>query len=221
MSKPATCRSCGAPLAPDQRYCLACGTRVAAPRLDFLAELERAAHAGPHGATDPAQAQQPAAALPVGAVAAGPPPPASRLDRIGGPMGVAAVLLVALGIGFLIGQGDEQQPVAQRAPVVNIQGGLPVSSGAAADGGAGDLPADDLSTGGDGGGRAAGGGRRAAAEDAAAVQRSTQGISKDAPRRGGDINRLRAEPETTATPGAPPPVDDEPAGGGTEAEVIG
>lgn len=217
-SQPATCRSCGAPLAPDQRYCLACGTRVAAPRLDFAAEVERAA-ARP-ALTDATQVQQPAA-LPPGVVAAAPQQPASRLDRIGGPMGVAAVLLVALGIGFLIGQGDDQQPVAQRAPVVNIQGGLPVSSGAAADGGAGsgDASADDLPA--DGGGRAAGGGRRAAAEDAAAVQRSTEGISKEAPRRGGDINRLRAEPETTATPGAPPPVDDEPAGGGSEAEVIG
>jgi len=36
-----TCRRCSAPLAVDQRYCLECGARRAAPRLDFLSLLER------------------------------------------------------------------------------------------------------------------------------------------------------------------------------------
>ena len=241
MSQLSTCRSCGAPLAPDQRYCLACGSRVAAPRLDFIAEVERAAATGAGGAAGggatgdgtaaggagggwPASAAGGAAgAGPAGAAAAAPAP--SRLDRVGGPMGIAAVLLVALGVGFLIGQGGDQQPVAQRAPVVNIQGGLPAASGTggatAGDDGSG-LGADDAESGGGASaGTGAGRGRRSAAPDAAAVERSTEGISKAAPRRGGDINRLRAEPDTTATPGAPPPVDDEPAGGGSEAEVIG
>jgi hypothetical protein len=41
MSQTQTCQSCGASLALDQRYCLDCGTRVAAPRLDVVAESER------------------------------------------------------------------------------------------------------------------------------------------------------------------------------------
>ncbi len=41
MSQSTTCRTCGASLQPDQRYCLSCGTRVTAPRLDFVAEMER------------------------------------------------------------------------------------------------------------------------------------------------------------------------------------
>jgi phosphatidylinositol-3-phosphatase len=36
-----TCRRCASPLAVDQRYCLECGARRAAPRLDFLSLLER------------------------------------------------------------------------------------------------------------------------------------------------------------------------------------
>lgn len=202
MSQPTPCRSCGAPLAPDQRYCLACGTRVAAPRLDFVAETERFAAA---------DAAAGASAPPAPAAAAAEPRP-SRMDRVGGPMGVAAVLLVALGVGFLIGRGGEPAPVVQRAPVVNIQGGLPAGSSA----GAATTPV----AGDDGGSDADSGASRS--RRSSSSERSTRGISKAPPRRtGGDINRLRAEPETTATPGAPPPKDDEPAGGGTDALQIG
>ncbi|MDW5598132.1 hypothetical protein VSS74_27495, partial [Conexibacter stalactiti] len=60
MSQTPSCRTCGASLAPDQRYCLSCGTRVAAPRLDFLAEAERAEAAGrPDGAAGAAGAGAP------------------------------------------------------------------------------------------------------------------------------------------------------------------
>jgi hypothetical protein len=224
MSQSTTCRSCGAPLAPDQRYCLACGTRVAAPRLDFLAEVERSAAADREAAAASVAPGAAGASSAVAVPAAGAAHPApSKLDRVGGPMGVAAVLIVALGVGFLIGQGGDPQPVQQRAPVVNITGGLPAggagSAGTAADGDGDAATAD----GGDGGGSsgAGRGGRRSSASDAAAVERSTDGLSKAPPRASGDINRLRAEPDTTATPGAPPPTDDEPAGGGTEAETIG
>ncbi|HEY6758690.1 MAG TPA: zinc ribbon domain-containing protein, partial [Baekduia sp.] len=36
------CPSCGAALAPDQRYCLSCGTRVADFRVDWMALLATA-----------------------------------------------------------------------------------------------------------------------------------------------------------------------------------
>ncbi|HWH92870.1 MAG TPA: hypothetical protein VNT03_03330, partial [Baekduia sp.] len=35
----ATCGQCGAPLAGDQRYCLECGARRGAPRVDPLGAL--------------------------------------------------------------------------------------------------------------------------------------------------------------------------------------
>lgn len=110
MSPTPSCPMCRAPLAPGQRYCLACGARAAAPRLDFAAESERA-HAEARAATAP---------TPPATAAAGPAP--SRLDKAGGPMGLAAVVLVALGVGFLAGQASKDEPPAQRAPIVNIEG---------------------------------------------------------------------------------------------------
>ncbi len=227
MSQSTTCRTCGASLQPDQRYCLSCGTRVTAPRLDFVAEMERVEAAGgaapqgvPTGVTGAATpGAAPSQQQPAVAAALAP----SRLDKIGGPMGAAAVVLVALGVGFLIGRGGDEQPVAQRAPVVNIQGGLPAAGAAttpqtvdpSADAGAGDTAAGGGDTASDAAGR-----RRTAADDAARVAESTRDIPKSTGSdAGGDINRLRREPVETATPGAPPPTDNEPSGGGTEADV--
>jgi hypothetical protein len=42
-----TCRTCGALLAADQRYCLECGARHGAPRLDWKAMTMRSAPGGP------------------------------------------------------------------------------------------------------------------------------------------------------------------------------
>lgn len=231
MSQTTTCRTCGASLAADQRYCLSCGTRVASPRLDFLAEAERAEAAGfsPAGvsAADAPTAVHASGGPAAGAPAYAPAPAPSRLDKVGGPMGAAAVVLVALGIGFLIGQNGDEQPVAQRAPVVNIQGGLPTGGATAAptDVTVDDTLVDDAAAAAEGG-AGGGGGRTAArrvADDAARVAESTRDIPKSTGESdaGGDITRLRAQPTQTATPGAPPPRDDEEAGGGTEAETIG
>ncbi|WP_148261137.1 hypothetical protein [Conexibacter woesei] len=221
MSQNTTCRTCGASLAPDQRYCLACGERVAAPRLDFAAELD-----APPAASAPSPGASPGASPTAAPAASGGAPPPSRLDRVGGPMGAAAVVLVALGVGFLIGQGGNEPPtVTQPAPVVNFQGGTGGGTGAPVDGATTDEGATDA-TGGDAGsgGRArTAGGRRAAAEDARRVLDSLRDIPKSdgGEDTGGDINRLRALPDETATPGAPPPRDDREAGGGTEAFEIG
>lgn len=100
------CRSCGAPLAVDQRYCLSCGTRRAEARVPFFDVLGDL-----HGAAAAVAAPMPPAS---------PPPLWSR----GGPWAVAALVVGTLGLGVLIGRGGEedQAPVAQRAPVVNVQG---------------------------------------------------------------------------------------------------
>ena len=140
-------------------------------------------------------------------------------------MGAAAVVLVALGIGFLIGQaGDDTLPV-QRAPVVNIQGGGLPAAGAPAttDTTATDSTATDDTSGDTDAGSDRGAARRRAADDAADVQESTRDIPKSTGTEdaGGDITRLRQQPTETATPGAPPPRDDRPAGGGTRVETFG
>jgi hypothetical protein len=251
MSQTTTCRTCGASLAPDQRYCLSCGTRVSSPRLDFLAEYERqhgaaqsngqAPSAGAGTAGGPAallNGSANSATAPTATTAAAPSTVAtggsSRLDRVGGPMGAAAVVLVALGIGFLIGQsGNDSTPVAQRAPVVNIQGGLPTSAPAAAPTTTPDASATGADSGGAAGGdsgsssspsRSRGSTRSGAASaaDARSVEDSIRNIPKtDTSTAGGDLNRLRAQPDETATEGPPPPKDNKAPGGGGRATVIG
>jgi hypothetical protein len=194
----ASCRNCSAPLAPDQRYCLSCGVRVAAPRVEWAGALGApAAAAGAAG--------QPAA----GGARAG-SSWALMLDRIGGPMGVAAIVLVALAVGFLLGQSGSgpsgPATIIQRPPIVNVQGGSPATTGDAS--GAG--------TAGSGSGTS---GRSATGSGAAG---STGGIPQATPDgAGGNLNRLRAQPQNQATGGSAPRRDNKPSGGGTSAETIG
>jgi hypothetical protein len=111
---------CGAPLAEDQRYCLNCGERRADARIPFM-DILRAA-------PPPAQPPPSAPATPA-------PPPPERggfgLTPLAAGVGViCAVLLV--GLGFLIGRSGQKtpRPVAQKAPVVNVQ--APAGGGQAA-----------------------------------------------------------------------------------------
>lgn len=114
------CATCAAPLAPDQRYCLECGTRRAAPRVPVAAALP----------APPPVARETVVA----------PPLLTPVQRLGGIWGVAALLLVALGVGVVIGRSGEDAPVAA-APAPVILGAGPtgttavaaVAGGAAAD----------------------------------------------------------------------------------------
>jgi hypothetical protein len=189
------CRSCSSPLAADQRYCLSCGTRVAAPRVEWASALGGVSS----GAAASAPERQRAGARWT-----------LMLDRVGGPMGAAAVVLVALGVGFLLGQGSSgpsgPATIIQRPPVVNVQGG-----GTAA-------PSDASGTG--NAGATTGSGSKKRSKDSGG---STAGIPKAQTQdnAGGDLNRLRAQPEDQATGGTAPRRDNKPAGGGTDAETIG
>jgi hypothetical protein len=112
------CANCGAPLAADQRYCVECGERHGDPRLPVMS-----------GRQD------------LSAPALAPPPPrkgASRLARASANTALIAgvgTLLVALGVGVLIGRSSESnnQPAASAAPqVVTIAGGGAVAGAPAA-----------------------------------------------------------------------------------------
>ena len=104
----APCASCGSPLAADQRYCLNCGTRRAERRVPVEAT------GAPPGALQ-AGTRRPAPAAPAGGAA---------VDRLGGAWGVAALLLLALGVGVIIGnQGGDDTSVAARPPEVTISAG--------------------------------------------------------------------------------------------------
>ena len=92
----AACAGCGAPLAPDQRYCLACGRPASPVRLAFLDVLQaepRPASTAILGAQSAAGYQPP------------PDPPGmlGSLRRYSGLFGLLGVLLASLLIGLLVG----------------------------------------------------------------------------------------------------------------------
>ncbi len=134
-STPAACAGCGAPLAPDQRYCLACGRPASPVRLAFLDVLQT----------------EPAGTAILGAPPAGYPPPADppgvlgSLRRYSGLFGLLGVLLASLLIGLLVGHwltgsnGNSGKqvvevkglsaPLAAASPTTAGSSGTPAGSG--------------------------------------------------------------------------------------------
>lgn len=104
------CGACGAPMASDQRYCLECGQRRGDPRLPFMdaVVLMEAVK----------QSRQPPPPQPPKRKRGGISPNAALIAGIG-------TLLLALGIGVLIGHSGTQE-VAQTAAapqVITVGGG--------------------------------------------------------------------------------------------------
>lgn len=110
------CSNCGAPLAADQHYCTECGQRRGAPRFPFMdgvAQRRREAQLAP-------------------------PPPRPRLTTNSTLIAGIATLLLAMGIGVLIGRsGNSSNPKAPPVQVVSVAGG---ASGAAGASNAGTTP---------------------------------------------------------------------------------
>jgi hypothetical protein len=105
------CANCGAHLAPDQRYCVECGTRRGEARFPVTDMMSRQA------------------------AAATPPPPKKRVRMTANSTLIAgiATLLLALGVGVLIGRGtnDSNGKASAAAPVI-ISGGATGASGSTA-----------------------------------------------------------------------------------------
>ena len=105
-----TCAGCGAPLALDQRYCLQCGQRRGDPRLPFMDAVVLM-----EAVRRPRQAP--------------PPPPKKRRGGISPNAALitgVGVLLLALGIGVLIGQSGNDGTVAsapQTPQIITVGGG--------------------------------------------------------------------------------------------------
>ena len=101
------CSNCQAPLASDQRYCVNCGERRGKARFSYVAESTQVATA------DTASA----------AAAPARPRMVSGLNFIAG----IATLLLAMGVGVLIGEGvknNKQVPVASAGKTyVTVNGG--------------------------------------------------------------------------------------------------
>jgi hypothetical protein len=109
-----SCPDCGARMAADQRYCLNCGHRRGEPRLPFMDAvvfMDSMNAAGGTAGTPP------------------PPPPAqsgesNRWNANAALIAGVATLVLAIGVGFLIGRsGHENAPQAAAPQVIKVEGG--------------------------------------------------------------------------------------------------
>jgi hypothetical protein len=97
------CGACGAAMAADQRYCVECGERRGAPRVSLL-----------EGPT-----QRPRESPPQS-----PPSPQRRIAPVNSTLiAIIGTLLLALGIGVLIGRSGNTSVKSPPAQVVTISGG--------------------------------------------------------------------------------------------------
>jgi len=123
------CPSCGSSLLPDQRYCLSCGQRRGEPRLPIMDAVAY---------MDASKRPQPAAA------AAPPKPPPRRRPSVSASsslVAVVATLVLALGVGVMIGRsGDDGMSNTAAPQIIRVGGGgetaTASTSGAAAGGAA-------------------------------------------------------------------------------------
>lgn len=115
----ALCANCSASLAPDQRYCLACGQPASPVRLAFLDVLQ--------GDAGLANGTAPVGVLPASYASYGPPlepagGPESWLRRYSGLFGLLAVLLLSIVVGLLVGHWVTQSKAPAGAQVVKVEG---------------------------------------------------------------------------------------------------
>jgi hypothetical protein len=141
------CSNCGAALAADQRYCLACGERNGDPRLPVMG--------GRDALSSPAT---PAAVTTT-----------TRGPRGGGSTNTALIagvgtLLVALGVGVVIGRSsDNDNSTAKTPQVITVGAPAAAAAGAAVAGASGTTPGDTSgaagTTAGGSGSKGSGGGK--------------------------------------------------------------
>ena len=109
-----SCLNCGARMAADQRYCLNCGHRRGEPRLPFMDAvvfMESMGPGGGPGATPPPPPSE--------------PKPSNRMNANAALIAGVATLVLAIGVGFLIGRSghDGASNAAAQAPIKVIEVG--------------------------------------------------------------------------------------------------
>lgn len=120
------CPSCGAHVAPDQRYCLACGARCGEPRLPFMSAVTF----------------MDAMKTPASGVTSSAPPrrPQRRISSNMALFATIGVLLLAMGVGVLIGRsGNHSVATAPQAAPIVIHGGGEEAKAATPEAGAGKI----------------------------------------------------------------------------------
>ena len=204
---------CGSPLAADQRYCLQCGARRAEARLPFLDILAQQVPSD----TGPAAASGPVA-----------PPPGNWLGRLStnaAAVAGVACLLLALGVGVLIGGLGQDDSAANATPqVISVGSAAPASAPASAAAPSIAAPAATQAT----DGAAASTPKDTTKSKSSKKASSETKATNDAVKRldgsaGGDYAKKSEKlPKTLGTGGKAPPVDkSKPVGGGSDVESIG
>ncbi|MFN8113512.1 MAG: hypothetical protein U0R51_09970 [Solirubrobacterales bacterium] len=200
------CRSCHAPLATDQRYCMNCGERRGATRVDLDAM-----------AADQDVAPGGAPVAPAIAPAASSQGPWTPMAIVGGIATLAVVLLV----GVMLGRGDNNDPVqVAAAPVATTAAATtttadPGTEKVASTGGGDAKKKDEKNSGG-------GGDKVVDATKAPGAETVTDDQLNALDEASGDDYAKQSKnlPDTIALPGEPPPKDNEAPGGGGPAQVI-
>lgn len=201
MTDEPMCRSCGARLAEDQRYCLNCGKRQGEPRIDFRQYEAPTAHAQEPVPT-PIEEEKPGRDY-------------TPLAAVGG----IAVLGVMLLIGVLIGKGDGGGTAATPPPVV-VQGGEASTDKTASEEGAGEAKGGSKKAKVKGGGKggAVKGGSAGTGNAPVASDEDLQKLQEQSPQEYSE-NSAKL-PDEIATGGAPPPEDSKAPGGGSKGTAI-
>jgi hypothetical protein len=209
----APCRTCGAPLAADQRYCLQCGTRRAEARLPFLEILARQVPAGagaPSAAKATVRHTGPAAWL-------------GRVSTNAAAVAGVACLLLALGVGVLIGGiGSDDSAASAGAPqIITVGGAAPAAAPAVAT----SAPAPTATTPDDTATTARKTSSKKGSSSSSSDSKPTSGAVKNLDETSGSDYAKKSEklPKTLGTGGAPPPKDTsgKAIGGGSDTEEIG
>jgi hypothetical protein len=104
------CAACGATMAADQRYCVECGERRGAPRVSLLeGPAQRARESAPQSA----------------------PPPRRRIVPVNSTLiSIIGILLLAMGVGVLIGRSGNTTVKSPPAQIVTVSGGPSTSTAA-------------------------------------------------------------------------------------------
>jgi hypothetical protein len=200
------CATCGSPLAADQRYCLQCGARRAEARIAFREIL-----------APPPQAVVPPPGVGVPAVA-----PADEPPQRSGPAFLAGLLclLLALGVGVLIGRSGNDTPTAAApapAQVITVGGSAPA---AAATTPTTTTPAaGSTDTSGSSTKSAKDSGAAKSSKSSKATNKSVKSLNSAS---GSDYQKKSQKlPKQVGTGGKPPAKDNRPAGGGSGFQSIG
>jgi hypothetical protein len=208
----APCRTCGAPLAADQRYCLQCGARRAEARLPFLDILARQV---PQRAGSAAASSGPAT-LPPGNWL-------SRMSTNAAAVAGVACLLLALGVGVLIGGLGQDDSAASGTPqVISVGGAAPAPAAPVAS--TATPPATETTP--DATTTTPKHGTKSSKKDTSSSSSSkatNNAVKKLDSSAGSDYSKKSEKlPKTLGTGGKAPPVDkSKPVGGGSDVESIG